>query len=295
MKKDIMQDITNRVIEQLEQGIIPWERPWAGVRDGAISHATGRAYSFCNQLFMKPGEYLTWNQVHQEGGRVKAGARSSSVIFWKRIAYQAVDEDGQPRFDDDGNAVVGRVIPYLRDFTVFHIDDCENVAPRWDDKLADTKDDLDADRVLRDYVRREGIHLEITRSNEAYYDRAFDRIHLPLLKQFKTASDFYATAFHEATHSTGHYTRLNRLKADSHFGNESYSREELVAEMGSACIMNELGLENTKTFRNTSAYIQSWLRALRNDRTLIAIAASQAEKAARLILNLPSEKDGETA
>ena len=105
-------------------------------------------------------------------------------------------------------------------------------------------------------------------------------------EQYKAINEYYSTTFHELTHSTGHKNRLNRLQtgAVAAFGGEEYSKEELVAEIGSASLMNMLGIETTKTFRNSAAYIQSWLKVLKNDNKFIVSAASKAEKAVNYIL-----------
>jgi antirestriction protein ArdC len=98
-------------------------------------------------------------------------------------------------------------------------------------------------------------------------------------EQFYSGAEYYSTAFHELTHSTGHRSRLDRLRATAHFGNESYSKEELVAEIGAAALMNYAGLECASTFRNSAAYIQSWLAMLKNDKRLIVTASGAASRA----------------
>ncbi len=113
-------------------------------------------------------------------------------------------------------------------------------------------------------------------------------------QQFQVVNEYYSTTFHEITHSTGHKTRLDRLQTGqiAAFGSEEYSKEELVAEIGSATLMNLLGIETVKTFRNTTvktfrnttAYIQSWLNVLKNDNKFIVSASSKAEKAVNFIL-----------
>jgi antirestriction protein ArdC len=110
---------------------------------------------------------------------------------------------------------------------------------------------------------------------------------LPLREQFKTAAGYYGTLFHEATHSTGHSTRLDRLHRNARFGNGEYSKEELVAELGSAYLLHHAGLDTAAETRNAAAYIQSWLKALKNDRKMLVWAAAKAEKAARFILEQP--------
>ncbi len=297
--KDLYSEITNGIIEQLEQGIIPWKKPWTGINTGAISHATGRAYSLLNQMLLRrPGEYITFNQCKQEGGKVKKGAKSKIVVFWKMLLHEKKDDAGNVVKDADGKTLVEGV-PVLRYFQVFHIEDCEGIAPKWDKKLPDVATaDERAENILTDYVRREGIRLENSLSDDAYYSPSRDLIHLPIMEQFDSTAEYYGTAYHEVTHSTGHATRLNRFEsgiAAAAFGSESYSKEELVAEIGAACCLHELGLETPSTFKNSAAYIQSWLRALKDDKRLIISAAARAEKAVKLIFNITDNKqaDGE--
>jgi antirestriction protein ArdC len=122
------------------------------------------------------------------------------------------------------------------------------------------------------------------RGDEAYYSPSRDCIVLPLMEQFTDTAEYYSCTFHEMTHSTGHSSRLNRLKATAHFGNSEYSKEELVAEIGAAALMNITGTETPKAFRNSAAYIQNWLTALRNDRRMIVSASGAAQKAVDFIL-----------
>ena len=287
--KDLYTEITERMIAQLEQGVIPWRKPWSGRADGAISHATGRPYSLLNQLLLdRPGEYLTFHQVQEEGGRIRKGSKARNVMFWKVQPRQVKDANGQPVTDADGNPVI-EGLPILRYFQVFHIDDCEGITPKWTSETAPTANpDEAAEAVLMDYVQREHIKLEQLISDEAYYSPVEDLIHLPLISQFDSTAEYYGTAFHEATHSTGHAFRLNRFNEAAGlaaFGSETYSKEELVAEIGSASILHSLGLETPNSFRNSAAYIQSWLRVLKNDKRMIISAAARAEKAVNLILN----------
>lgn len=131
MKFDIYSEITDKIIAMLEQGVIPWEKPWSGISSGAISHATGKPYSLINQLLLgEPGEYVTFNQCKQEGGSVKKGAKAKMVVFWKVIPKEKTDEDGKPVKDADGKNVT-EGLPVLRYFNVFHISDCDGIAPKY--------------------------------------------------------------------------------------------------------------------------------------------------------------------
>lgn len=292
--KDLYTEIADRIISQLEQGVIPWRKPWSGRPDGAVSHATGRPYSLLNQMLLdRPGEYLTFNQVKSEGGRINKGAKARLVVFWKVYRKTETDDAGQPVTDDAGQPVYIN-LPILRYFQVYHIDDTTGIIPKWTQVPADgpAPDDA-AETVFTDYIAREGITFEQLISDEAYYSPGRDLIHLPLREQFDNTAEYYSTAFHEATHSTGHATRLNRFSGDAAaaaFGSENYSKEELTAEIGSASILHMLNLETPQSFRNSAAYIQSWLQALKNDKRMIVGAAARAEKAARLILGTENER-----
>lgn len=295
--KDLYTEIADRIIAQLESGVIPWRKPWSGRPDGAISHATGRPYSLINQMILdRPGEYLTFNQVKSEGGKIKKGAKARFVVFWKVYPKQQKNDDGTPVMNDDGEPIYVN-LPILRYFQVFHIDDTEGIAPKWDrNDAAGADPDAAAETVLQDYIRRESIHFEQLISDEAYYSPARDLIHLPLREQFDDTAEYYSTAFHEATHSTGHVTRLNRFAGEdavAAFGSESYSKEELTAEIGSASILHTLNLETPQSFKNSAAYIQSWLQALKNDKRMIIGAAARAEKAVKLIMNTQDEQPAE--
>lgn len=280
---DVYQIVTDRIIAMLEQGEIPWEKPWVGTPDGAISYATGKPYSVLNQLLLgKPGEYLTFKQIQEAGGKIKKGAKSRMIVFWKWIQKE-------PEFDDEGKMKI-ETIPFLRYYNVFHIEDCDGIEPKHtqDAPVYDNKPVDRAEAILAAYWNREGITVEhVKNSDRAYYNRAQDLIHLPLMSQFHSAEGYYDTAFHESIHSTGHAKRLNRLTTglSAAFGGEDYSKEELVAEIGACSIMHQIGLETDKTFRNTASYIQSWLTVLKNDRRMIVSAAGKAEKAVELIMS----------
>lgn len=295
--KDIYNEIADRIIDQLEHGIIPWRKPWSGVNSGAISHVTGRAYSLLNQLMLNdPGEYITFNQCKAEGGRVKKGAKAKNIVFWKILQRERRDAAGNVVTDNNGQPIIDG-IPMLRYIQVFRLDDCEGIAPKWDNRpTANATPDEHAESVLIDYITREKIALETTISDDAYYSPMRDLIHLPLMEQFDNTAEYYGTAYHEAIHSTGHASRLNRFEGDSAaaaFGSEAYSKEELVAEIGSACCLHEMGLETPNTFKNSAAYIQAWLRTLKNDKRMIIGAASKAEKAVKLVMNITDKTEGD--
>lgn len=271
-KFDIYEAVTGRIIDQLKQGVIPWQKPWTGTHDGAVSGATGKPYSLLNQMLLgKPGEYYTYSQIDARGGNVRKGEKSQIVVFWKQINV-ASDDETKP----------DKLVPMLRYYNVFHIDQCEGIAPRY--SYTERPTIPEADKVIERYCQRENLSIRHQRGDEAYYSPSRDLIVLPLAEQFNTAAEYYSTAFHEITHSTGHGSRLNRLTATAHFGNTEYSREELTAEIGAAALLNYTGTETKGTFRNNAAYIQNWLSVLKNDRRMIVAASGAAAKAVDFIL-----------
>lgn len=276
---DIYTEITNRIIAELENGRIPWQKPWTGMggRSGAWSRSTGKAYSLINQFLLgKPGEYLTFNQCKEAGGKVRKGEKSSMVVFWKMHPVTEKNADGEE---------ITKTVPVLRYFNVFHVDQCDGIEAKYQpDEVGAFAGDDESDRIIDSYVAREGIDLSYKLSDKAYYSPSFDCVVLPMRDQFPKANEFYSTAFHELTHSTGHAKRLNRITKTANFGTQEYSKEELVAEIGACSILNRLGLETESSFRNSTAYIQSWLRVLKNDSRMIVSAASKAEKAVALIM-----------
>lgn len=277
MAFDIYAAVTGRIIDQLEQGVIPWHKPWTGLQSGAISGTTGKPYSLLNQMLLgKPGEWYTWNQIQKLGGKVRKGEKSSMVVFWKQMPIKEEDPTTGEKVD--------HMIPMLKYFNVFHIDQIEGIEAKVIDPEAhDPATDSGADAIIADYLKRSGVKLEHRKGDEAFYSPSADCVVLPLREQFRDMAEYFSTAFHELTHSTGHRSRLDRLSRKAFFGNEEYSREELVAEIGAAALLNHCGIETAGSFKNSTAYIQSWLRALRNDKKMIVSASGAAAKAFELI------------
>ena len=283
---DVYKMVTDRIIALLDKGEIPWMRPWTGAGRWAVSRTTGQPYSLLNQLLLeKPGEYLTFSQCKREGGTIKKGARSRIVVFWKIIEHPRIGRDGHTVLSSTGQPLSDRV-PFLQYYNVFHIDDCDGLEPKtYTNATHDFNPIERADAVIEEYVIRSGIGFEHANQGRAFYSPLDDKVVLPLRERFANPAMYYATAFHELTHSTGHISRLRRFAGGAtYFGDESYSKEELVAELGSAAILHRLGIETEGTVQNNAAYIQSWIKALRNDKRLIVSASGRAAKAVELII-----------
>ena len=273
---NVYEMVTERIIEQLESGVIPWQKPWTGSKNGAYNRVSMKPYSILNQMLLQhSGEYATFKQWTEAGGHIKNGAKSEIVSFWK---IQLIEEE-----EDDGTKVK-KQIPMLRYYHVFHISQVDGVEPKEKIELQELEPIEEAERVKREYMDREHLKIYEKITDKAFYTPTFDYIEIPCKEQYKNVEEFYSTLFHEMIHSTGYYKRLNRLEsgASAGFGSETYSKEELTAEIGSAMILNRLGIE---TFSNSTAYIQNWLRVLRNDNKFIISSSSKSEKAVKYIFN----------
>jgi len=276
---DVYGMVTQRIIDQLEKGHIPWKKPWASCLEGTFNRISRKPYSLLNQLLLiHSGEYATFRQWDQVGGKVRKGEKAEFVVFWKLKEVEERTDSGEIRV---------QTVPILRYYNVFHISQVDNVLPLQLTKEFDTDPIERAEELLHGYTEREGIRLMIGRSDKAFYRPSDDSITLPDLSQFEKAEEFYSTAFHECGHSTMKKSRCDREAENRYafFGSEEYSKEELVAEITSAAVLHSLGIETPETFRNSCAYVQSWIRALKNDKRFIVSASVKAEKAARYILS----------
>lgn len=297
--------ITNQIIAKMEQGRIPWVKPWNECRwrikgedfhrFDCYSYSNGKLYNFINHMLLdyEAGEYATFNEISKAGGKVKKGEHASIICGWIVENKDKKDAQGNVILDDDGNPEQEKTFA-LRYYRVFNIlTQCEGIKPKHEwvkpKTMAKAKQHKvdEAEAIVKKYLSsKDHPTLEIKQSNKAYYSPMHDLVVVPEMKQFKVVDEYYSTLFHELTHSTSKKTRCNR-KEDKKvaFGDENYSKEELVAEIGSCFLSAQAGLTAESAFRNSVAYLQSWLKALRNDPKMIIMASAQAEKSTEYILN----------
>ena len=276
---DIYAVVTNRIIEKLEQGIIPWQQPWkdAGAPRNLITQRLYRGvnYLLLNSLGYPRNEFLTFNQVQDLGARIKKGEKAHIVIYWVWIE------------DTDGGE--NRKRPILRYYTVFNESQCTGIPLRAfpPQKINDPIETCEA-IVAQMPNCPEIVH----RYNEAYYDTSKDYINMPLMQAFESSQEYYATLFHELIHSTGHATRLCRREVieDTKFGSELYSTEELTAEIGACYLASYAGIVHNN-LGNNIAYIQGWLKQLKADKKSVVYASANAQKAVSYILNIKSHEN----
>lgn len=280
--------ITDQVIQGLEMGLIPWERPW--LENPPANGVTKKPYRGINILWLAAQQfiagqsfdnpyYMTFNQIKAYGGKVKAGSKALMICFFKDYVIPGENVDHADGVSPSENAVT---VPVLRYFNVFNVDQTtlEN-DPRWEFDTG-TRRDVTADKIVDGYQDKP----KILAADHAYYSPDRDVIGIPGVKTFKNVGGYYGTLFHELVHSTGHESRLNRhLDTPAGFGSEEYSKEELVAEMGACFLGNMAGIESGVE-RNTQAYINGWISRLKKDSKIIVSASSAAQKATDYILGL---------
>lgn len=283
------QEVTETVIKLLEEGTIIWQRSWydRGWPKNFLSHINYRGW---NLFFLNfhaerneypTSNYLTFKQANQLGGTIKKGEKGVKIIYWATIQPKGDGEVMTTETDDKKVKLVPKT------YIVFNIAQTEGIEYPIIDPVIKT--DLEKISDCEDVVNGMPYPPLLNLNGDtAYYQPAKDCIVVPPLEKSIGAEEYYSTLFHELAHSTGYSTRLNRkeLMESDGFGKTNYAKEELTAEMTAAYLCAVTGIDQP-TIENSAAYINSWLNALNNDKMLVIKAASQAQKAADYILNLP--------
>jgi antirestriction protein ArdC len=286
MNKSVYEKITDIIIRKLEDGVVPWRKPWNGEEGMPRNLITKKAYQGINVFLLsclgyKSPYFLSFNQAKKLGGSIRRGEQAELVVFYKWV--DLVDkENDEPVLDKNGQP---KKIPMLRYYYVFNLEQCHGIDPKHVPEIKERHFEpiTKADLIVRGMPEIPQIKYG---ENRASYSPLFDTVNMPAKNSFVSDEEMYSTLFHELVHWTGHESRLKRkgIVESSYFGSEKYSQEELIAEMGSAFLCSTAGIEN-KTIDNSAAYINAWLSKLKNDKKLIVIAAGQAQKACDFILD----------
>lgn len=280
--KFIYEKITNLIIEKLEQGVVPWQKTWT--TSAPRNFVSGIDYKGINILLLGMQEFesnywLSFKQCKDLGGSVKKDEKSTMVVFWKPIVnFKDNERDELPE---------AKINFLLRYYYLFNIQQC-NISDEVLKKrntIPTNPKILEAEQIINGYPNPPEIAINNMIPNPRYLPR-LDKIEIQSIDNFKTSDDYYASLFHEILHSSGNRNRLSRkgIVEPIEFGSDNYSKEELIAEIGASFLCNITGIP--KTIDNQSAYIQNWLRVLKNDSRMVLIASSQAQKAVDYILNI---------
>jgi len=293
--KDTYAIVSQTILNALEQGVVPWRRPWKREDSLPRSLATKKVYRGGNLMLLMAVSFLreysspwwgTYKQFKNMDALVRKGEKGIPVSYFKFIEKQ--DED-DPEADP-------YYVPLHRYYTVFNAEQVDGLAPdalpKIDKRgtLGDQFEPIElAETVATNYVINTGVGFTHGGAKAAYSPN-LDKVQMPPQETFFSVSGYYSTLFHEFGHSTGHESRLDRKEGmDSLFGNHEYSKEELVAEIGQAIVLAELGLEYD--VENTASYIASWSKALQDNPRWFASAGGKAQKAADYILQYTVETE----
>ena len=289
-KRDIYQEVTDRIVKAMESGHLPWVKEWKGGEGCSMlpyNASTRQNYSGVNTLilFLEAEEkgyntngWVTFKQAKALGGNVRKGEKGCTVVYYS--TFKRTVEDVTTGEDAEVN------IPFLKSYTVFNIEQCDglNLAELKPLAMPEGFDHIDewVNHTAAD-IRHGG--------DKASFSSALNIIRMPRPEAFTSPEAYYATLFHELTHWTGHKSRLER-KLGNRFGSEEYAAEELIAELGAAFVCAQFGM--CSELRHAS-YLQSWLKVLKNDKKAIFTAASQASKAAQHLNSYQPEQDEQQA
>jgi antirestriction protein ArdC len=269
--------ITESILKQMEQGVAPWRKPWStSIPRNLISKKPYRGlnvFLLATQGYGSP-YWITFNQAKQLGAHVRQGEKSTLVSFWKCKEY--AKKNRQTGETEDKTSAL------LRYYRVFNIEQCEGLRALHGDDRKPVNPIAECESVVNQMPNAP----RIEQDSRAFYRPSADIVGMPSRNCFESPEAYYSTLFHELTHSTGHTSRLNRFEensTDHQFGSESYSKEELIAEMGAAMLAGMAGISQA-TLSNSASYLQSWINRLKSDSRLIISAASQSQKAVDYIL-----------
>lgn len=280
--------ITERIMEQIRKGTPPWHKPWKGRGAKPTSLFSGKAYRGINALVLGSAGYdspwwLTFKQANERGGKIRKGERGYPCVYWNWVEKE------------DRKTGETSKVPIVRYYTLFNSEQTDGVDVPASPERTPARREHTPIEECEHIVEGMPAPPEIRHGGaRAYYSPLEDRVQMPPPDRFDSGEHYYSTLFHELTHATGHASRLNReeLMKLTRFGDKDYSREELVAEMGSAFLAGEAGIE-LKVIDNSAAYLAGWLSRLANDNRVVIHAASRAQKASDYILNLENEKEDE--
>lgn len=298
-RPDIYAEITSKFIDALEKGTRPWQKPWTSI-GGPRNAVTDRPYSGINKLVCmleassQDGDprFCTFKQAKDAGWSVKKGAKAIHLVKW-------VELEKKPKFDSkekeeettDTELSTGRKVLIPVGFSVFHASQINGIPPLEKTQVTDHSEDIKKTQALADTLSVRLVHT----GDSAFYTRDLDRVVMPPPEAFHSSMDYSGTLLHELAHSTGHEKRLNRTFGRS-FGDQDYAKEELRAELGSVFMATTRDLPlSEEHFEKHSAYLASWITALKNDKKELFKAASDAEKIDAYVTKLELSERQETS
>jgi antirestriction protein ArdC len=280
-RQDVYTRVTDKIVADLEQGVRPWMKPWnaehaAGRITKPLRH-NGQAYNGINILMLWSAAvregysapiWMTFRQAKELGAHVRKGEKGELVVYANTITRTEENANGEG---------VEQTIPFMKGYTVFNVEQIEGLPAHYYQLAEPVLDPVQRIEHAERFFASTGADIRHG-GNQAYYTLGSDRIQLPPFESFRDAESYYATLAHETTHWTRHPSRLDRDFGRKRWGDEGYAQEELVAELGAAFLSADLAL--TPEVRDDhTAYIESWLKVLKQDKRAIFTAAAHAQRA----------------
>lgn len=289
------EEFANKIIERLQEGTAPWQVPWTPGKASLVPHnpASGTVYRGMNRVHLALSGYddprwMTLKQANDHGYSILPGSKATPVVYFQFSEEKdKLDKDGKPVLDADGKPEKEKVEldkPIVRFAHVFNAEQVDGIPPL---QLTDKAYEWEPIEKAENILAASGATIKHDQSNRAFYRRMEDAIHLPPKENFDAPDKYYATALHELGHWTGDEKRLNREKGP--FGSEVYAREELRAEIASWMLGQEIGIGHDPG--QHAAYVQSWIKALKEDPYEIVRACRDAEKIKEYVFDLERKKE----
>lgn len=286
--------ITDKIIAKLKEGVVPWKKPWTG--GGAFGETfnlvSKKPYRGINAIMTALGDwespyFVTHKQAKEKNAVIRKGEKGTPIVFWKKVS---IETDEEIKTGPNKGKKKKRDVLFMRYYTVFNVAQCDGLEkylpePPPPKSIQETIEE--AEKIVKGY---KGIPAFTNGNGRAWYRPSTDEIGMPERERFSGAPEWYSTLFHEMVHSTGHKKRLNREEMTDMvmFGDHSYSKEELTAEMGSAFLCGHAQISQA-VISNQTAYIQCWLKKLENDPKFVISAAQKAQKAVDHIMGRKEE------
>ena len=282
---DVYKKVTEQIIDRMESGNFTWKRPWSSI-GLPQNYVTKKSYRGINAFITSFSQFgspfwLTMKQANKLKGKVIKGQKATTVVYWKMLKFEKENEKTGKKEE--------KIVPLLRYYNIFNAEQIEGIEFK-----ATKGNEIGTSETLNkifDEMPNKPL-VKIIASNRACYNPTLDVVTIPMKKAFENTAKFYSTLSHELIHSTGHSSRLNRatVMSGTFFGSHDYSFEELIAEIGASFLCAIGGINDESSEKNSVAYLQSWIKALKNDNKFIFKASTLAQKSVDYIMGKINEE-----